>query len=93
MASIIKVRGSWRAQVRRRDQPAQTRTFPTKILAQQWARGVEADIDAGRAAPARSTVTVARLVDRYTDEVGAAKAFGRNSGCDGSHQGRGLLCQ
>lgn len=78
MASIIKVRGSWRAQVRRRDQPAQTRTFPTKILAQQWARGVEADIDAGRAAPARSTITVAQLVDRYTNEVGAAKAFGRN---------------
>jgi integrase len=79
MASILKVKGSWRAQVRRRGYPTKTQTFPTKILAQQWARGVEAEIDAGRAVPARaSRVTVADLVDRYTNEVSAAKPFGRN---------------
>ena len=79
MASILKVKGSWRAQVRRRGFPTKTQTFPTKILAQQWARGLEAEIDAGRAVPSRaSRQTVADLVDRYTNEVGAAKAFGRN---------------
>lgn len=79
MASILKVKGSWRAQVRRRGFPVQTRTFATKILAQQWARQAEIEIDEGRAVQARaSRVTVADLVDRYTNEVGAAKPFGRN---------------
>lgn len=79
MASIIKVKGKWRAQVRRKDQPVQTKTFATKVLAEQWARQIEAGIDIGRAAPApKSKVTVGALVDRYTDEVGQAKPFGRN---------------
>lgn len=79
MASILKVKGSWRAQVRRRGFATQTRTFPTKILAQQWARGVETEIEAGRAAPSRaSRQTIGDLIDRYTDEVAAAKPFGRN---------------
>lgn len=79
MASIIRVKGNWRAQVRRRGHATQTRTFPTKILAQQWARQLETEIDAGRAMPAKaSRQTVGDLVDRYTDEVGQAKPFGRN---------------
>jgi len=47
MASILKVSGSWRAQVRRRGFKTQNRTFPTKALAEQWARRLEADMDAG----------------------------------------------
>jgi integrase len=79
VASIIKVGDKWRAQVRRRGQPTQTKTFPTKILAQQWARQVEAGIEAGRTGAAVSTAdTVRDLVRRYRLEVGAVKPFGRN---------------
>ena len=48
MASIILIGGSWRAQVRRKGHPPQTRSFAKKKLAEEWARAVEADIDAGR---------------------------------------------
>jgi integrase len=80
VASFIKISGNWRAQVRRRGQPVQTKTFPTKALALKWATQVEADIDAGRATtvPQVSRDTVGELIDRYTDEVGDIKPFGRN---------------
>lgn len=80
MASIIQVGETWRAQVRPAGHKSQTKTFRTKALAQQWARQLEADIDTGRVsrAPAKQTVTIGQLVDRYTDEVGSAKPFGRN---------------
>ena len=80
MASILKLAGSWRAQVRRRGHKTQTQTFATKVLAEQWARRIEADMDAGtiRTEPPKSTTTMSALIDRYTNEVGAAKPFGRN---------------
>lgn len=79
MASVLKVAGAWRAQVRRRGHPPMTQTFPTKILAQQWARHIEAEMDAGRAVgKPKTTPTMASLIDRYENEVGAAKPFGRN---------------
>lgn len=79
MASIIQVGDGWRAQVRRKGFPHQTKTFPTKILAEKWGRQVEQEIDHGRAGQlAPSHVTVGRLIDRYTDEIGKVKPFGRN---------------
>lgn len=80
MASIIKLSGSWRAQVRRRGHKTQTKTFPTKALAEQWSRRLEADMDDGiaRVEPPKPTTTMSALVDRYTNEVGDAKPFGRN---------------
>lgn len=80
MASILKIRDKWRAQVRQRGHKTQTRTFGTKALAQQWARQVESDIDTGRAttAPVKRTITIAALIDRYADEVGSVKPLGVN---------------
>ena len=83
MASIIPVGDSWRAQVRRKGHPVQTKTFPKKVLAEQWARGVEADIDAGRtgvasASGAARNMTIGGLIDQYTEEIGSQKPFGRN---------------
>ena len=83
MSSIIPVGASWRAQVRRKRHPVQTKTFPKKVLAEQWARGVEADIDAGRtgvtsASGTARNPTIGGLIDRYTEEVGRRKPFGRN---------------
>jgi integrase len=79
MSSIIKVGEKWRAQVRRKGAPAQTRTFTTKILAEKWARNAEREIDhghAGQLSPAH--VTVGSLIDRYTEEIGKVKPFGAN---------------
>jgi hypothetical protein len=47
MASITKRGDYWRAFVRRRGYPQQTRTFDTKASAEAWARRVESEIDRG----------------------------------------------
>ena len=67
MASILQVKGKWRAQVRRKGQPVYTRTFDTKTEADRWARQLEVDIDRGlEAKPGRSKgVTVADLIGTY----------------------------
>jgi integrase len=79
MSSIIKVGEKWRAQVRRKGAPAQTRTFTSKILAEKWARNAEREIDHGHAGQlSPSHVTVGTLIDRYTDEIGKVKPFGDN---------------
>lgn len=80
MASIIPIGNRWRAQVRRKGLPAQTQTFDTKILAQKWARRVEAGIDAGIAAGLGPSVgmTLQEIITAYTEQVGAKKPFGRN---------------
>ena len=39
MATIEKRGPFWRVKIRRTGLPAQTRTFDSKTLAQQWARG------------------------------------------------------
>jgi integrase len=79
MASIIKVGDKWRAQVRRKGYPPKTQTFPTRVLAERWARLTESEIDAGRAGQlAPSHVTVGGLIERYEKEVGDVKPFGKN---------------
>jgi len=67
VASILQVKGKWRAQVRRKGQPVYTRTFDTKTEADRWARQLEVDIDRGlEAKPGRSKgVTVADLIGTY----------------------------
>lgn len=67
MASIIEVKGKWRAQVRRKGHPVYTRTFDTKNEAERWARQMEVDIDRGlQAKPGSSKgVTVADLIGTY----------------------------
>ena len=69
MASILQVKGRWRAQVRRKGWPVYTKTFPTKAAAEKWARTIEADIDAGvlpgAAAVAARRYTVADLIEDY----------------------------
>lgn len=80
MASVLQVGDKWRAQVRAAGHGTQTRSFRTKALAQQWARQLEADIDTGRVtrqAP-KPTVTIGELIDKYEDNIGATKPFGRN---------------
>ena len=80
MATFVKVGDKWRAQIRQKGHPTLSKNFTTKALATKWARAVEADRDAGRTSitPPKPTATVRQLVDRYINEVSAAKPFGRN---------------
>ena len=68
MASILQVKGKWRAQVRRKGHPPYTQTFPVKAQAEAWARQVEAAIDAGRPPPqalVMGGLTVGEAVREY----------------------------
>lgn len=48
MAAVTQLEsGYWQARVRRRGHPLQSKTFPTKTLAESWARQVEAQIERG----------------------------------------------
>lgn len=80
MASVIKVGTQWRAQVRRKGFPTETRTFPAKGLATAWAATTESNMLAMKHQDARiiSKMTLANLIDKYTTEIGAIKPFGKN---------------
>jgi integrase len=80
MASVIKVGTQWRAQVRRKGFPTETRTFPTKGLATAWAATTESNMLAMKHQEVRiiSKMTLADLIDKYTKEIGGIKPFGKN---------------
>ncbi len=75
MATFEKRGKFWRVKIRRGGAPAQTRTFVSKTLAQQWARTVEGEIDNGvlvdRGAVERTSL--ARVLERYRLEVTLTK--------------------
>lgn len=61
----------WQAQVRKKGQSLQTKTFETRALAEQWARAIEVEMDKGvfvSRAEAEST-TLKELLERYLDEI------------------------
>nr|WP_081067375.1 site-specific integrase [Burkholderia cepacia] len=78
MASILKRGNYWRAFIRRRGYPTQTRTFDTKALAEAWARGIESDMDRGtfvdRSEAERNTFD--DLLQRYAREISPHKKSG-----------------
>lgn len=80
MASIQKVNGKWLVRVRRKGYPEQSRVFSTKVLAEAWARGVEGDVESLRAGvmPVGKAHTVGKLIEKYEEEIGGPKPFGRN---------------
>ncbi|HEY4344308.1 MAG TPA: site-specific integrase, partial [Parvibaculum sp.] len=47
MATIRKLRGRWQAQVRRKGLQPRAKSFDSKSDAEQWARGLEAEVDRG----------------------------------------------
>jgi integrase len=80
MASIIKIGVKWRAQVRRKGHPTQTKTFSTKTLAQQWAKALEGDVEqmAAGQIPRGPEWTVGKVVEKYEAEIAKSKKPGRN---------------
>lgn len=75
MATITRVEGKngvgWKATVRRRPHPTQSKTFKRKTDAQSWARDVEARIDSGkfRDDSLARRHTVSDLIDAYLANV------------------------
>lgn len=65
MASVIKIAGKWRAQVRRKDHKPETKTFKTRKDAEQWARALEASIDAGSGPALSSSARLGHLIAEY----------------------------
>lgn len=65
MASVIKIGDKWRAQVRRRNHSPQTKTFRTKREAEEWARAIEARIDAGAEPKAAASIKLRDLIAEY----------------------------
>lgn len=66
MASISFVEGAWRALIRRKGHKPISRRFQTKARAVEWARGIEAQIDAGQAPKIPSnSPTVGDLIQTY----------------------------
>ena len=64
MASILQIKGKWRALIRRKGRPPICKTHPTKAAAVAWARGIEAQLDVG-VEPERSGLTVGELLQAY----------------------------
>lgn len=62
MASIINIKGRWRAQVRRKGFPSYTETFATKAQAAAWARRIEAMIAEGKRPDVQAVLGRAYLV-------------------------------
>ena len=68
MASIEKQGKSWKATVRRRGYPTQSKSFALKSAAEQWARQTELEMTDGKYI-AVSKETVKGLFERFRDEV------------------------
>jgi integrase len=64
MASYYRVGAKWRAQIRRRGQRSISRLFESRADAEQWARAIEHQADAGRGI-AGTKRTIADLLDAY----------------------------
>jgi len=80
MARIHFKKTSWVADIRRKGHKSISKSFSTKGQAQAWAREVEHKMDALTFKDVRglTDVTLHDLIDKYTQEIGAIKPFGRN---------------
>lgn len=66
MANISKINGRFRAQIRRKGHQHISKWFDTERAATVWARGIEAQMDAGQVPRLPNTLdTVAQLVAKY----------------------------
>jgi integrase len=71
MATITKRKDrQWQVKVRRKGTKQISKTFPTKVLAQQWARQVEHELDTGRFTSTNNAdkSLVGEILQRYLEE-------------------------
>lgn len=78
MASITKRGSQWQARVRRKGYPTETKTFPSRSEAIQWAQIIESEMNRGlfvsRSEAERTTFV--EILDRYMREVSPTKRSG-----------------
>jgi len=81
MAYFRKRNGNWSATVERTGHKPLSKTFPTKTLAQEWARSIEQSIDAVKFSDDRvgGAIPFRVLVDQYVEEFDN-ESFGRTKG-------------
>ena len=75
MATYIKRKSGWLAQIRRKGHETICRTFDTKAEAERWAIGVESKMGDGRYEDTREalTTTLSECLSRYESEVTVSK--------------------
>ena len=75
MATYIKRKTGWLAQIRRKGHDTICRTFDTKAEAERWAIGVESKMGEGRYEDTREalTTTLSECLTRYETEVTVSK--------------------
>lgn len=75
--AVITKRGKdqYQAKIRRTGHPSISKTFPTKTLAQMWARKTEADLDAGefKSRVTADSMDLSTAIQRYIDEIAITK--------------------
>lgn len=79
MATLQQRGGKWRAIVRRKGHPPQSRTFPTKTAAKTWGDRIErelAEMEA-RGGSHGEDLTIGQLIDWRTDEIGKVKGVSK----------------
>ena len=71
MASFRKRSGSWQARIQHKNYPDITKSFGTKIAAQQWARAIESQITLGiyDLGPKPEDTTLGELLNRYLQNI------------------------
>lgn len=75
MATVSKHGKGWRAQIRRLGHPPQSRTFPLKSQAWEWAAKAEREVLTGIIAPSKHTLGAA--LERYARDESPKKRGGR----------------
>lgn len=79
MATYQKRGAKWRAIVRRKGHPAQSKTFSTKARAQAWAKQIEGGLE-DAAAGIRRTLTLGEILDAHLAHLESTSSRGRKNG-------------
>ena len=69
MATIIERNGKYQAIIRKKGHKPVAKTFSSRALAKTWAKGIEADVERGRAGIAEKQMTIGDMMQKFCDEV------------------------
>jgi integrase len=75
MGTIVRRGENWRAVIRKKGHRTRTKTFKRQGAAQRWVRETEVLLDRAESSGDRD---VGELIQRYVDEIGAVKSWGRS---------------
>ena len=89
MAAFQKRGTRWRAIVRKKGHPAQSKTFSTKARAQAWAKEIEGKIEDG-AAGIRQVLTLGELLDAHLVHLDRISSRGRKNKTADNNLRKGL---